>query len=328
MRKILYAATLGLIGLGSGLNVPAGAADVVLKFAHEAPSTAIKGRSADKLAELAEKYSNGTVKINVFPGGQLVPTTEEIRAAVRGQIDIIAPYTSYYSAIDAAWDIFYQPMLFKSPEEAIKVFSGPIGLNLLGKLDQRGLKGLSIWHDGPVYVFTKGAPALTPESLKGQKMRVAPSKPLEAMLGKVGATSISMPATEVYLALQQGVANGVVSTPTYAAPARWGEVLNAMTRSLWGVGGYALTINKASWAKLDPAQQSALERAVKDTEKWNHEQTLENIRASEAALAAGGMKIHDLTPEQREAWVKLAKDIWASGSDDVKKMISDVQKSQ
>ena len=40
------------------------------------------------------------------------------------------------------------------------------------------------------------------------------------------------------------------------------------------------------------------------------------------------MKIHDLTPEQREAWVKLAKDIWASGSDDVKKMISDVQKSQ
>ena len=107
----------------------------------------------------------------------------------------------------------------------MKVFAGPIGLNLLGNLDQRGLKGLSIWHDGPVYVFTKGAPAVMPEKPEGQKMRVAPSKPLEMMLGKAGATSISMPATEVYLALQQSVANGVVSTPTYAAPARWGEVL-------------------------------------------------------------------------------------------------------
>ena len=321
-------AMVGLIGLAVGFSKTACAADVVLKFAHEAPSTAIKGRSAEKLAELVDKYSNGTVKINVFPGGQLVPTTEEIRAAVRGQIDIIAPYTSYYSAIDAAWDIFYQPMLFKSPEQAIKVFSGPIGLDLLGKLDQRGLKGLSIWHDGPVYVFTKGAPALTPESLKGQKMRVAPSKPLEAMLGKVGATSISMPATEVYLALQQGVANGVVSTPTYAAPARWGEVLTSVTRSLWGVGGYALTINKGTWARLDTSQQEALMRAVKDTEKWNQEQTLENIRASEAALVTGGMKIYDLTPEQRQVWIDLAKDVWASGSDDVKKLISEVQKSQ
>jgi C4-dicarboxylate-binding protein DctP len=327
MKKKLYVAMAGLVGLTFGLN-HAQAADVVLKFAHEAPATAIKGRSADKLAELVDKYSNGTLKINVFPGGQLVPTTEEIRAAVRGQVDIIAPYTSYYSAIDSSWDIFYQPMLFKSPEHAMKVFAGPIGLELLRNLDQRGLKGLSIWHDGPVYVFTKGAPALMPENLKGWKMRVAPSKPLEMMLGKAGATSISMPATEVYLALQQGVANGVVSTPTYAAPARWGEVLTSMTRSLWGVGGYALTINKASWAKLDASQQEALTRAIKDSEKWNHEQTLENIRASEAALVAGGMKISDLTPEQRDAWVAIAKDVWASGSDTMKKTIADVQNAQ
>ncbi len=327
MKRTMIVAMVGLVGLSVTLD-RALAADVVLKFAHEAPSTAIKGRSAEKLAELVEKYSNGSVKINVFPGGQLVPTTEEIRAAVRGQVDIIAPYTSYYSAIDSAWDIFYQPMLFKSPEQAMKVFAGPVGLELLGNLDQRGLKGLSIWHDGPVYVFTKGDPALTPDTLKGRKMRVAPSKPLEMMLGKAGATSISMPATEVYLALQQGVANGVVSTPTYAAPARWGEVLTSMTRSLWGVGGYALTINKASFAKLDASQQDALMRAVKDTEKWNHEQTLENIRASEAALVAGGMKISDLTPEQREAWTALAKEVWASGSDAMKKTIADIQKAQ
>jgi len=322
------AVALGAAVMLGGWGDRAQAADLVLKFAHEAPATAIKGRSADKLAELVEKYTNGSVKIEVFPGGQLVPTTEEIRAAVRGQVDIIAPYTSYYSAIDSSWDIFYQPMLFTSPEQAMKVFAGPIGVGLLNKLDNSGLKGLSIWHDGPVYAFTKGEPALTPASLKGQKVRVAPSKPIETMLEKIGATSISMPATEVYLALQQGVANGVITTPTYAAPARWGEVLTTMTRSLWGVGGYGVAMNKRSWAKMSAEQQEGFMRAVKETEEWNQQQTLQNISASEEALAKGGMKIHDLTPEQREEWVGLAKDIWAAAPADVKAMITEVQKSQ
>lgn len=328
MMRSWCAAALAAAFAMAGPSENAHSADLVLKFAHEAPATAIKGRSADKLAELVEKYTNGSVKISVFPGGQLVPTTEEIRAAVRGQVDIIAPYTSYYSAIDSAWDIFYQPMLFTSAEQAIKVFAGPTGVGLLGKLDRSGLKGLSIWHDGPVYAFTKGEPALTPASLKGQKVRVAPSKPIEMMLEKIGATSITMPATEVYLALQQGVANGVITTPTYTAPARWGEVLTTMTRALWGVGGYGVAMNKRSWEKMTASQQEGFMRAVKEVEQWNQEQTLANIAASEAALAKGGMKLHDLSPEQKQEWVNIAKGIWAAAPDDVKKMIADVQKSQ
>lgn len=312
--------------LASGVALPAQAADVVLKLAHEAPETAIKGRTAKMLADLVEKYTNGSVKVEVYPGGQLVPTVEEIRAAVRGQVDIIAPYTSYYSSIDNLWDIFYQPMLFKSPAQAIEVFSGEIGQFLLGKLDSKGLKGLAIWHDGPVYAFTRGEPATLPDVLKGMKVRVAPSKPLEALLQKAGAAPISMPATEVYLALQQGVVNGVVTTPTYAAPARWGEVLTTMTRgALWGVGGYGLAMNKRSWERLSPDQQKGFSQAVLEATRWNQAQTLENIAKSEKALADGGMKIVDLTPAQIAAWTELAKSIWASQSDEIKAMVAKIQ---
>lgn len=313
--------------LAGAATLPAHAADVVLKLAHEAPETAIKGRTANLLAELAAKYTNGSVKIDVYPGGQLVPTVEEIRAAVRGQVDIIAPYTSYYSSIDNLWDIFYQPMLFKSPQQAMEIFSGEIGQSLLAKLDSRGLKGLAIWHDGPVYAFTRGEPAVTPGVLKGMKVRVAPSKPLEALLQKSGAAPISMPATEVYLALQQGVVNGVVTTPTYAAPAKWGEVLTTMTRgAMWGVGGYGVAMNKRSWEKLTPEQQAGLSKAVAEATAWNQAQTLENIKNSEKTLADGGMKIVDLTPEQIAAWTTLAKEVWATQSDDIKAMVAKIQK--
>jgi C4-dicarboxylate-binding protein DctP len=313
--------------LGAALSSSAAFADqVILKFSHEAPEMAIKGRTAKLMAELVGKYTNGTVKVEVFPGGQLIPTNEELRAAIRGQVDIIAPYTSYFSALDPAWDVFYQPMLFKTVKDGMDAYSGPVGQELLQRLDSKGLKGLAMWHDGPVYAFTVGEPAVTPEAYKGLKVRVAASKPQEALLSKVGATTISMPATEVYLALQQGVARAVITTPTYAAPARWGEVLKTMTRTSWGMGGYGVAINKHSWDKLDAAQKEGFMKAVKEAEAWNRAQSLENIKAQEAALQKAGLKLVDPTPQQMQAWEALAKPIWDAQPADTKKFIGMIRK--
>lgn len=294
---------------------------ITLKFSHEAPEMAIKGRSAKLMAELVEKYTNGSVKVDVFPGGQLIPTNEELRAAIRGQVDIVAPYSSYYSSLDKGWDVYYQPMLFANAEAGMQAYNGPVGEKLLERLSSKGLKGLAMWHDGPVYAFTTGEPAITPEAYKGLKVRVAASKPQEALLSKVGATVISMPATEVYMAIQQGVAQGVITTPTYAAPARWGEVLKTMTRISWGMGGYGVAINQRSWEKMSAQQQEGFMKAVKEAAEWNRSQSVDNIRAQEKALQDGGVKIFDPTPEQLQTWRDLAKPIWEQQSAEVQELV-------
>lgn len=326
MKRRSLAIAASLAGAALALPVPAFAQQVTLKFSHEAPEMAIKGRSAKLMAELVEKYTQGSVKVQVFPGGQLIPTNEELRAAIRGQVDIVAPYSSYYSSLDPAWDVFYQPMLFKTVKEGMDAYSGPVGQELLQRLDSKGLKGLAMWHDGPVYAFTTGEPAASPEAYKGLKVRVAASKPQEALLSKVGATTISMPATEVYLALQQGVASGVITTPTYAAPARWGEVLKSMTRTSWGMGGYGVAINKRSWEKLNASQKEGFMKAVKESEAWNRSQSIDNINASEAALQKAGLKLVDPTPQQAQAWEALAKPIWEAQPADTAKLIGMLKK--
>ncbi|MGE3711870.1 MAG: TRAP transporter substrate-binding protein [Hyphomicrobiaceae bacterium] len=319
----MSAIALAVALVGSALVVPLSVSAqqvVTLKFSHEAPETAIKGRSAKLLAELVEKYTQGTVKVQVFPGGQLIPTNEELRAAIRGQVDIVAPYSSYFASLDPGWSVFYQPMLFKTVEEGMNAYNGPVGAELLQRLESKGLKGLSMWHDGPVYAFTTGNAALTPENYKGMKVRVAASKPQEALLAKVGATPISMPATEVYLALQQGVMSGVITTPTYAAPARWGEVLRFMVRTSWGMGGYGVAMNKRSWEKLSANQQEGFMKAVREAEAWNRGQSTQNIKDSEAALEKAGLKLVDPTQEQAAAWEALAKPIWDAQPDETKNL--------
>ena len=308
------------------LTVSAHAQEVVLRFAHEAPETTIKGQTANKLAELVKEYTDGAVEVQVFPGAQLVPTVDELRAVSRGQVDIVAPYTSYFSAIDQAWDVFYQPTLFDTPQQAIEVFAGPVGRSVLDRVKENGLVGLSIWHDGPVYAFSKDKEIRVPADMAGLAARVAPSAPLEMLLENLSATAVALPAPEVYLALQQGVANAVVTTPTYAGPARWHEVLQHGTRVMWGVGGYGVVMNPRSLESLSDEQREAFLRAVDDAAAWNQEQAIGNINHWEATLAENGVKWYDPTDEERELWKAEGSKIWETQSDIIKEYVAEIRK--
>ncbi|MGA0598449.1 TRAP transporter substrate-binding protein [Enterovirga sp. CN4-39] len=319
----------GAAAIGAGLiGAPALAqAPKALKFAHEAPQTAIKGQTAIKFAELVAQHGNGALKVDVFPGAQLVPTTEEIRAAVRGQVDVIAPFTSYFASLDPVWDIFYEPLMLPSADAAMTAFGGDLGQRVLKTLDTRGMNGMAIWFDGPVYIFTNTEALTGPDSLKGKKIRVFPCQPLESWLKKVGAIPVSMPATEVYLALQQGALDGVVSTPTYAAPARWYEVLKSQTRVLMGFGGYGVAIGKRSWDGLSAEQKSIVERAMKDATVWNHEQAKSNLAASEKILASNGMKLNDPQPDLLAAWAREAEKVYEEQNPQLRELISTFRKA-
>jgi C4-dicarboxylate-binding protein DctP len=298
---------------------------VVLKFSHEAPETAVKGRTAKLFAEKVTEYSKGTLRVDVFPGAQLIPTKDEIRGAIRGQVDIIAPQTSYYSSLDASWDVFYQPLLFNNAKQGMDMLAGKFGRDMLGNLDRVGLKGLGIWHDGPGYLFVRKDPVVSPSQLAGKKIRVFPSAPLEAGVRAANGIAVSMPGPDVYLGLQQGLIEGVITAVTYAAPSRWYEVVKGATRMSMFTGGYGVTINKASWAKLSADHKKVIERAMADAESWNYTETDANILAAEKTLKDNGVTIADLTPAQLAEWRALMAPVYAAQPAAVKARIAEVQ---
>lgn len=320
-----------LAGLALGLVV-AGAAraqePVVLKLSHEAPETQIKGRTALYFAEKVKEYSNGTLRVEVFPSASLIPTKDEVRAVIRGQVDIIAPQTSYYTPFNAAWDVFYQPLLFNSAKEGMDMLAGELGRELLGTLDKVGLKGMGIWHDGPGYVYLKDKPPTKPEDLKGRKIRLFPSAPLEEGVRAAGGIPVSVPAPDVYLGLQQGMIEGVISAVTFAAPSRWYEVVKGATRMTMFVGGYGVAINKNRWDKLSPEHKDALQRAMKDSEKWNFDQSVDNIAASEKLLVDNGVTLADLSAEELAEWRALMAPIYEKQPAEVRELIKRVQSKQ
>ncbi|MAY65503.1 MAG: ABC transporter substrate-binding protein [Rhodospirillaceae bacterium] len=312
--------------LGSLLVSGAMASEVVaLKFPHDLPENTIKARTIKLFAEKVDEYSNGTLRIDVYPGAQLVSSKDEIRAAIRGQVDIVAPLTSYYVPLDDRWEIFNQPGLFNSFEHSIKVFEGEIGQTLLKDLDQFKVRGIGLWNDGPGYIYTSGEPVVKPEDMAGRKVRVTPSAPLEEGVRVVGASPVSIQAPDVYLALQQGLVNGAITTVTLAASARWYEVLTGMTRVLQQHGGYAVVINQARWDKLSEDHRNALMKAMADAQKWNHDVSVSNSAAAEKTLVDNGVVIQEVDGQVLAQWRDKYKSVYESQSEPVRKLIAEIQ---
>ena len=316
----------GTVALVLSTGAPVLADDeVVLRFPHEAPDSTIKGRTITHFAELVEEYSGGVVRVEVFSGGQLMPAPEETRAAIRGEADIVAPQTSYFSSLDDIFDVYYQPMLFGSFEQAMDFVDGEMGQELLDRLERVGLVGLGTWHDGPGYLFVQGEPIMDVEDVAGKRIRVFPSNPLEQGVRAAGAVPVSMPAADVFLSLQQGVVDGVITTPTYAGPTGWGEALDSMTRMMMFMGGYGVVMNAEAWGNLAEDQQDAVLRAMANATAWNIEASLENIEDAEERLSSDGVTLHDLSPEQLAAWQDVMEPVYAEQSDELQGLISQIR---
>lgn len=322
--KKLLGTTLVMLATGF-TSVNAQQNPVVIKFAHEVPETAIKGKSAIMFAEKVKEYSKGTLRIDVFPNAQLIPSRDEVRAAIRGQVDMIAPQTSFFVPLDASWDVFYQPLLFDTAKQGMDTLQGKVGAELLSNLGRVGLQGMGVWHDGPGYLFMKDKPVTRPETLAGKRIRVFPSAPLEAAVRAPGGIPVSLPAADVFLGLQQGAIDGVITAVTYAGPAKWDEMLKAVTRMSMFIGGYGVVFNKARWDKLSDEHKQIINRAFKEATDWNHQVAAQNIVENEKALQANGVALADLTPEQLAAWRKLMEPIYKQQPEVVQARIRQIQ---
>jgi len=84
MRKWLLAAAAAAIFIAP---VAATAqAPIVLKFSHVVAPNTPKGKGADKFKELAEKYTNGKVKVEVYANSTLYKDKEELEALQLGAV--------------------------------------------------------------------------------------------------------------------------------------------------------------------------------------------------------------------------------------------------
>ena len=166
---------------------------IVIKFSHVVANDTPKGKGALKFKELAEKYTNGKVRVEVYPNSSLYKDKEEIEALQLGSVQMLAPSTAKFAPLGAKeFEALDLPWLFKDEETYSRAMKGPVGKWLFQKLEPRGISGLAYWDNG-FHMTSANRPLLKPADFQGLKIRISGSKVADAYLRAVGALSIRLP---------------------------------------------------------------------------------------------------------------------------------------
>ena len=110
MRKWLLAAAAAAIFAAPGAAMAQ--APIVMKFSHVVAPNTPKGKGAEKFKELGEKYTNGKVKIEVYPNSSLYKDKEELEALQLGAVQMLAPSNSKFGPIGIKdYEVFDLPYI-------------------------------------------------------------------------------------------------------------------------------------------------------------------------------------------------------------------------
>ena len=309
MRSLVLAAAsvvaLALVG-------PAAAeGPIVLKFSHVVASDTPKGKAAEKFKELAEKYTDGKVKVEVYPNSTLYKDKEELEALQLGAVQMLAPSNSKFGPIGIReFEVFDLPYILPDRKALRKVTDGALGARLLKLLDAKGMTGLAYWDNG-FKQMSANKKLVQPSDYKGLKFRIQSSKVLEAQFRALGAIPQVMAFSDVYQALQTGVVDGQENTWSNIYTQKMHEVQKYATVTNHGYIGYVVVVNKKFWDGLSADIRTQLDKAMKEaTDFGNSQSAKENEDALEEIKKAGKTEIISLSPDQDEAMRKAMMPIY------------------
>ncbi|GJJ01119.1 C4-dicarboxylate ABC transporter [Duganella rhizosphaerae] len=280
-------------------------APIVIKFSHVVATDTPKGQAAERFKQLAEKATNGRVKVEVYPNSQLYKDKEELEALQLGAVQMLAPSLAKFGPLGVKeFEAFDLPYVFPSKTALYNVTEGEIGKGLMKKLEPKGIIGLAFWDNG-FKVMSANKPLHTPADFKGLKMRIQSSKVLDAQMRALGANPQVLAFSEVYQALQTGVVDGTENPPSNMYTQKMHEVQKHVTVSNHGYLGYAVIVNKKFWDGLPADIRTALDKAMKDATTFEKAiAQRDNDLALEAIKKTGKTEIYTLSVKEQAEWRK------------------------
>lgn len=311
------ALSLGLAAVAS--------AETEVKIGYALAENSHYGVAAKAWADAVEKATNGKFKFRQFPSSALGGEREVVEGLQLGTIEATIVSTGTLSNFVPAVGVTDIPFLFRDLHHARDVLDGPIGQDLLGQFDPRGLVALAWGEQGFRHITNNKHPINTPADLAGLKLRTMENPVHITAFETLGAAPTPMAWPEVIGALQQGTIDGQENPLSVIVSAKLYEVQKYLTLSGHVYSPAVLLVSKPFYDGLSDEEKEAFKKGaaagvvamrafVDDVEKTGVEQ-----------LKAKGMQVNELSAEQKAAFqtsLKAAYEQYYQKYD--KKLIDDI----
>lgn len=299
-RRVLLAAVAMCAVIAGAL--PASAQQFTARIGHLESDQQPRHKGLVMVSELVSERTNGDVKFEIFPAGQLGQAREMNEGTQLGLIEGTVSPAAFLAGFNPAVSILDVPFLYPADRaQADALRTGAFGQAVLDSFAPLNLKAIAIWPNGRKSI-TSNEEIAALEDFSGQSFRVMDSQVLIEQFNAVGASAVALPFGELYTALQTGVVDGQENALDTIATMKYQEVQDYLLISEHGANEDIVMFNQAWWDTLPVEYQTVIIEAfnevrplVEDLKEAAQATALESIRASD-------ITIHELDDEQRAAF--------------------------
>lgn len=243
----------------------------VLRLAHGLSVDHSVHQAMVYMAEQIEKKSNGQLKVKIYPSGQLGAERETLEMLQFGSLAMTKVSAAVLEGFAEKYKVLGLPFIFDSKEHAFQVLDGEIGKEILLSGEEFWLRGLGFYDAGSRSFYTKDRPIITPDDLKGLKIRVMKSNTAINMVQAMGGSPTPISWGELYTALQSGVADGAENNPPSFYLSRHYEVCKYYSLDEHTQVPDVLLISKVVWDKLSEAEKQWVQEAADESIAYQRE---------------------------------------------------------
>lgn len=288
------------------VNSPLLYAQTELKFGHVGNPGSLLQMSADEFARRANEKLDGKYKVVVFGSSQLGGDKEMVQKLKLGTLDIALPTTVMSSELDL-FGIFDMPYIVKDREHMKRIEKEIFWPKIEPAAEKKGLKVIALWENGYRHITNNKHPILTPEDLKGIKLRVPQGKWRIKMFQGYGANPSPMSFSELFSALQTGVMDGQENPLTQIYSAKLQEVQKYLSLSGHVYTPGYVTVGMTRYAKLPEDVRKILEDTAKDTQAYVYEVAMKQEVDLLQKLKTSGMEVNEV---DKQAFIEASKPIY------------------
>lgn len=296
-------------------SAPAGEKTVIMKVGATTPAKNDLGeyRGLLKYAELVEKYSDGSIKCEVYPANQLGTTIEMLEGTSMGTIESCTIGTDVIATLSPSMNVLSMPFIFRSEEHQTAVMETPNEMRdrLYADLEKRGnLKVIGRLYRGS-RVFCNSKRALfSPKDFKGLTFRSPESRANKETIQAVGAIPVTITWSEVFTSVAQKVCDGAESAITELYAINLHEVVSHVSETNHLSGIILMMANLDWFNSLSPKQQEAVMRAGKEMTDYRLGLLKEEQRNAYKAFEDKGVKVLYSKDIDNEAFREACKDVY------------------
>ena len=280
-----------------------------LKVGHASTTESTRHKALLEFEKYVEENSKGRLQIEIYPAATLGNESDMIEAMKLGTLEMFTG--GVFAAQTPMLEIYLMPFFFPTQADLMKVSHSDLGKKIMVSAEEYGIKMLAIGDGGSRQITNNAHPIKSPADMKGLKIRTPPIESIIKAMEALGASAVSIPYGDTYMALKTNVADGQENPLANIGDMKFFEVQKYMTMIDYQFHPEPIDIGLDAWNKLPSDLQKVLQAGA-----WVYTDEQNRLRRElndyyYNMIVAGGVQVYQPTEAEVALFVEACQPVYS-----------------